>query len=187
MLRAGSRHRIVGMLIAIALAAGSSVVAGGGAVAADPPPAAAPDGNRTSEPAPDPSPGAVDMEALTAQLKRIGELFREIVEAAAEAAKARKGPEDAVPGGSGSIAPEVRPGSVAAIYGPEGPTVRTVSALLAYRVVLTGNPRLKAGRVYERDGRIMAEVVTAREGALVARYMIDRHSGVWVPEGSTTE
>jgi hypothetical protein len=69
-----------------------------------------------------------------------------------------------------------------AVYGPKGPTLRSVRALLAYRLVLLGNDRLTTGRVYERDKRIIAEIVTAREKAVVARYMIDKTTGVWVAE-----
>ncbi len=42
-----------------------------------------------------------------------------------------------------------------------------------------GNERLKVGTVEEKDdGTIVAEIVTAKEGALVDRLRFDRHSGL---------
>lgn len=86
-------------------------------------------------------------------------------------------------GGLGGLAPRVTERNLRGVYGPDGATVESVSALLAYRLVLLGNPRLEAGKVYEEEDAIIAEVVTKKEQALVARYRIDKKTGVWVPQG----
>jgi len=46
----------------------------------------------------------------------------------------------------------------------------------------TGNPRLKLGKVAEKDAdTITADVVTVDKDALVQRYEINRHSGFFQP------
>ena len=70
------------------------------------------------------------------------------------------------------------PGALAPAYGPAGPTVESVRALLAYRLVVAGNPRLVVGEVSEDGGQVVAEVVT-KDGSLVERYTVDMRTGVW--------
>lgn len=120
-------------------------------------------------------------EALSAQLRRLGELIRQMGDAAARTAQdlARCDPARA---GTASIAPEVAASERAALYGPEGPTERSVRALLEHRLVVLGNARLRAGRVAASAKGVVADVVTAKEGALVERFVVDRETGRWVPE-----
>ena len=125
----------------------------------------------------------IDLDAIREQLRRLGEAVRRALDDAARSVDPRPGGAPPKDGGLGGLAPRVGRGEVQDVYGPEGPTVRSVKALLNYRLVLLGNRRLAAGRVYERDKRVIAEVVTVKEGALVARYMINKKTGVWVPEG----
>ena len=124
----------------------------------------------------------IDLNAIKEHLRRLGEAISRALDEAARSVDPKSGGTPPGDGGLGGLAPDVRPGELRDVYGPGGPTVRSVKALLQYRLVLLGNQRLKAGRIYERDKRIIAEVVTAREGALVARYMIDKTTGAWVPE-----
>lgn len=167
-------------LLAAALVIMSPLSQGQVALAADAPKAAT---EEKSDPA-----DTVDLNAIREQLRRLGEAIRRAMDDAARTFDSKPGgsksgggaPRD---GGLGGLAPKVRPGELHDVYGPGGPTVRSVRALLQYRLVLLGNQRLKAGRIYERDKRIIAEVVTAREGALVTRYMINKTTGIWVPEG----
>ncbi|MDX1483277.1 MAG: hypothetical protein R3229_02245 [Alphaproteobacteria bacterium] len=124
----------------------------------------------------------MDIKQLKERLRVLGEAIRNAIE---DATRAMREDEDALTtgkGGLGALPPKVRGRSLRSIYGPKGPTVRSVRALLNYRLVLLGNERLAAGRVHERDRRIIAEVVTVRERALVARYMINKETGLWVPE-----
>lgn len=126
--------------------------------------------------------GGMDVEELKQRLRVLGEALRNAIE---DATRSLSRGEDGLSqgrGGLGALAPSMRGRDLRAVYGPKGPTVRSVRALLDYRLVLLGNDRLTAGRVYERDKRIIAEVVTAREKALVTRYMINKTTGVWVPE-----
>ncbi len=124
----------------------------------------------------------VDLNAIKEHLRRLGEAISRALAEAARSVDPKPGGTPPRDGGLGGLAPDVGPGELRDVYGPGGPTVRSVRALLQYRLVLLGNQRLKAGRVYERDERIIAEVVTAREGALVARYMINKTTGAWIPE-----
>lgn len=69
---------------------------------------------------------------------------------------------------------------VAAIYGPDGPTAKSVRLLLEYRLLVTGNPRLVVGEVSEDRDFIRAQVATTG-GALVEEYAINKVSGIWTP------
>lgn len=146
------------------------LVSGGSPYAADPPAAeksAPPGGSEARD---------IDVEALKEQMRKIGEIIREAIQSATQDAA------DPGNGGLGGLAPKSNEHNVRSIYGPDGPTVRSVKALLDYRLVLLGNPRLKAGQVYEKDGWIVTEVVTAKEEALVARYLVNKTTGAWVPQ-----
>ena len=70
------------------------------------------------------------------------------------------------------------PGALASVYGPAGPTAESVRALLTYRLVVAGNPRLVIGEVSEDEDQVVAEVVTT-DGSLVERYAVDKRTGVW--------
>jgi hypothetical protein len=125
---------------------------------------------------------SLDMESLRERLRVLGEALRSAIE---DASRAIKRDDDPLAGGTGdlsALAPRMDGRDPRSIYGPKGPSIRSVQALLNYRLVLLGNDRLAAGRIYERDGRIIAEVVTRKENALVTRYMINKETGVWVPE-----
>lgn len=71
-------------------------------------------------------------------------------------------------------------GDVKAVYGSDGPTVKSVSALLEYRLITVNNPRLKVGKVTEDDSAVRAEIVT-KDGSLVDAYLIDKKTGAWNP------
>ena len=163
-------------LVAAVLVLLLPTIPGQGASAAEAPPAKTAAGNN-SEP-----PGKIDLNAIKEQLRRLGEAIRRAMDEVARSVDPKPGSAPPRDGGLGELAPKVRLGELRHVYGPNGPTVRSVEALMQYRLVLLGNRRLMAGRVYERDGRIIAEVVTTKERALVARYMIDKTTGVWVPE-----
>jgi hypothetical protein len=124
----------------------------------------------------------LDMNALRERLRVLGEALRNAIEDASRAIKREDDPLAAGKGGLGALAPRMDGRDPRAVYGPKGPSVRSVKALLNYRLVLLGNDRLTAGRIFERDRRIIAEVVTRKEKALVTRYMINKRTGVWVPE-----
>jgi hypothetical protein len=63
-------------------------------------------------------------------------------------------------------------------YGPEGPTVQSVRALLSYRLVTLGNRNLKVGSVKDARNHVLATVVT-RDNSLVASYRIEKRNGRW--------
>jgi hypothetical protein len=67
---------------------------------------------------------------------------------------------------------------VSRTYGPDGPTVRSVGALLSYRLVTLGNRNLKVGTVKDAGEYVFATVVT-RDNSLVASYRVDKRSGSW--------
>jgi len=69
-------------------------------------------------------------------------------------------------------------GDVRSVYGPDGPTVKSVRLILEYRLLVAGNPRLKVGKVTEKDEAIRAQVVTV-DGALVDEYDVFKKTGKW--------
>lgn len=163
-------------LIACALIAGTPGFGAGPALAAGAPPVGSGEHDQ-GKPQDD-----LDMNALRERLRVLGEALRNAIEDASRAIKREDDPLAAGKGGLGALAPRMEGRDPRAVYGPKGPSVRSVKALLNYRLVLLGNDRLTAGRIYERDRRIIAEVVTRKEKALVARYMVNKRTGVWVPE-----
>ncbi|MGE4059484.1 MAG: hypothetical protein AB7E69_11525 [Sphingomonadales bacterium] len=113
-------------------------------------------------------PPETDFVALSMQIERLAAYLREQAEANAGQAPA------AVPGLDLPV-----PGSgVARHYGPDGPTVRSVSALLEYRLMLAGNPALKVGPVTDEGDRIRARIMGAGD-ALMDEYLVEKSSGVW--------
>jgi hypothetical protein len=120
-----------------------------------------------------PPPTAADYWALSQQIARLGAALQAL---AASAAMPVAPPMVGPPIGSGAAGD----GSVASIYGPDGPTAKAVNLLLEYRLMVAGNPRLKVGKIVEEPDRILAQVVT-RDGSVVEEYAVDRATGAWVP------
>jgi hypothetical protein len=57
-----------------------------------------------------------------------------------------------------------------------------VKAYLQRWVAAAGNPHVKVGAVTEKDANtITAEIVTTDKDALVQRFSIDRHTGIYSP------
>lgn len=118
------------------------------------------------------APHLPDYHALGALISRLGTIIQHY-----EASRVRAhgaGPE--IPG-LPSMTGHTK-NAIGRTYGPEGPTVRSVRALLAYRLVTLGNPNLKVGVVKDADKFITATVVTQNE-SLVASYRIDKRDGTW--------
>ena len=109
----------------------------------------------------------VDFYALGQQIKRLGALIQRLADQA----------------GVGSGLPGVPDGSdgsgIKATYGPAGPTEKTVRVVLEYRLMVAGNPRLKAGAIKDAGDKIVAQVVTA-DGSLVQEYTVDKKTGAWL-------
>lgn len=60
-------------------------------------------------------------------------------------------------------------------------TADEVTHMMEHRVTWAGNPNLKVGKVVEKDGdTIEAEIVT-KEGSLVRKFAINRHTGRMQP------
>ncbi len=170
------RRLAFAVALALALVAAPFAASLGPALAATPGPEAPAEKGKA------PPSADLDVKELKERMRALGEAIRNAIEDATRSFD--RGQDDLArgKGGLASLAPRVRGGDLRAIYGPKGPTLRSVRALLTYRLVLLGNDRLTAGRVHERDKRIIAEVVTVKEKALVARFMIDKTTGIWVPE-----
>lgn len=59
-------------------------------------------------------------------------------------------------------------------------SVEDVRGSLERWIAMTGNPRLKPGKVVAANAdMITAEVVTVDKEALVQRYAVNRHTGYW--------
>lgn len=113
-------------------------------------------------------PPETDFVALSMQIERLAAHLREKAEERAGQAPA------SVPGLDLPV-----PGSgMARHYGPDGPTVKSVSALLEYRLMLAGNPALKAGAVTDEGASIRARIVGAGN-VLMDEYLVEKSSGVW--------
>jgi len=175
-LRGAGARILAAAFLASALGAGTPGIGSGAALAAAPPPPVGA-GENESKPQDD-----LDIDSLRERLRVLGEALRNAIEDASRAIKREDDPLAVGKGGLGALAPRMDGRDPRTVYGPKGPNIVSVKALLNYRLVLLGNDRLTAGRVYERDRRIIAEVVTRKEQALVARYMINKRTGVWVPE-----
>lgn len=117
-----------------------------------------------------PATRTIDFYSLSVQAERIGAILREIARAAHGGGAALPG----IPSAPGEATRD--------IYGPGGPSVKSVKALLSYRLIVLGNPRLAVGKVTEDDKSVTAEIVTAKEGTVVERYRIDKRTGGWTPE-----
>lgn len=121
-----------------------------------------------------------DFYSIGQQIARLAALMQRFADAtgAAQAPGFVPAPPPAWAGAAGSLS---GPGPGAArVYGPDGPTEKSVRLLLEYRLMVAGNPRLRVGAVKETADRVVASVVTA-DGALVEEYSIDKKSGVWTP------
>ncbi len=115
---------------------------------------------------------SVDYVALTHQIQVLAAQLQAL---AAEAARLEQQQNNVTPGlelpagGGGQGA-----------YGPDGPTEKSVGVLLEYRLMVSGNPRLKAGPIKDEGDNIRAQIVT-EEGALVDEYLVNKANGVWTP------
>ena len=55
-----------------------------------------------------------------------------------------------------------------------------VTAYLGRWIAMSGNPHIKVGSVTEKDANtITADIVTTDKDALVQRFNVDRHTGVY--------
>ncbi len=125
----------------------------------------------------------LDFWALSAQMARLAAALSATAGCMTGAFPCQSPAYTPVPAAPQSLAGTV-PGTQAelgSIYGPAGPTTDSVRALLAYRLVVAGNPRLGVGEVTEDDERVVAEVVTT-DGSLVERYSVDKRTGAWRTE-----
>jgi len=113
----------------------------------------------------------VDYYTLSRQIARLAAFIRAFGQTLDPATSAGLG----IVGGSGSVT-----GNTQAVYGPDGPTEKSVRLILEYRLMVTGNPRLAIGKIAEDDERVTAEVVTS-DGSLVEVYAIDKKTGTWRP------
>ena len=86
------------------------------------------------------------------------------------------GPGMMAPGYGYGMGPGMMFGQKQGAVGPV--TTDIVRSMLANS--LAGNPNLKVGTVEERDGMIIAEVVT-KDGSLVNRFRFDPETGLWSP------
>lgn len=65
-----------------------------------------------------------------------------------------------------------------ALYGPDGPTAKSVRVFLDYRLMVVGNPRLKVGSIREDADSVYAKIITA-DNSLVEEYIVDKKTGQW--------
>ena len=119
-------------------------------------------------------PVADDYFALGQQIQRLGIL----IQAWQNATATSGGFARPVPGLPAEGLPNRE--AVASVYGPDGPSEKSVRLLLEYRLMLAGNPRLTVGRVTDQGDSILGQVVT-RDGSVVDEYRVDKKTGGWAP------
>lgn len=116
--------------------------------------------------------GSIDYVALTHQIQLLAAQLQTL---AAEAAR-----QELQNGGAPGLEIPVAKGSSEGPYGPDGPTEKSVAVLLEYRLMISGNPRLKVGPIKDEGDNIRAHIVT-ENGALVDEYLVNKSNGVWSP------
>ncbi len=125
-----------------------------------------------------------DYSALSHQISRLAAMLRRMAEEDAARSVAPQGGyipagppvgRDGLPGVPGQVAVKGLD-----IYGPAGPSERSVRLLLDYKLLLVGNPRLQVGDIKDEGETILASVVTT-DGSLVEQYRVNKSTGVWVP------
>jgi len=117
---------------------------------------------------------ADDYYALGQQIQRLGVLIQAWQNAAVSGASLGR-PVPFVPA-EGLPTRE----AVISVYGPDGPTEKSVRLLLEYRLMLAGNPRLTVGKVADQGETILGQVAT-RDGSVVDEYRVDKKTGAWTP------
>jgi len=113
---------------------------------------------------------SVDYVALTHQIQVLAAQLQAL---AAEAARLEQEQNNVIPGLE-------LPSSEQGTYGPDGPTEKSVAVLLEYKLMVSGNPRLKVGPIKDEGTNIRAQIVT-EDGALVDEYLVSKENGVWSP------
>lgn len=126
-----------------------------------------------------PADRSVDYRSLSDQIHRLSELLKKL-----EREEGRTGDtgERFIPTAPPKVLDSVPPGGykddLSYIYGPEGPTVRSVRILLEYHLLVMGNTRLKVGDITDEIQYIRARVMTI-DNSPVEEYRIDKKTGIW--------
>jgi len=124
----------------------------------------------------------VDSYALTLQISHLAQVIQNLANAYA-ASQSRSIPlendENGVPM---PMSAPMENNNVRAIYGPEGPTAKSVGIVLDYQLLIGGNRVLKKGKIEETADAVHAEVVTSN-GKLVREFVVDKNNGLWTTTG----
>ncbi|MDH3668389.1 MAG: hypothetical protein OEN23_15790 [Paracoccaceae bacterium] len=72
-------------------------------------------------------------------------------------------------------------------YGSGAPLADDLSAegvrhMMEHRVERSGNPNLMVGEIVEKDDDTITADIVTKDGSLVRRFMVDRHTGMMRPE-----
>lgn len=114
---------------------------------------------------------------LSLQIERLAEMIQALRTTEAQ----RKAAGEPARAGAIPTLPVSAPlADVKTVYGPEGPTEKSVRLLLEYRLMVVGNPRLKIGKINDNPTHVTAQIVTV-DGSLVEEYSIDKENGTWKP------
>lgn len=110
-------------------------------------------------------PQQVDFDALSRQIKNLASIIERMT--AEKNANADSLLFRGVPSG---------PAYRERLFGQSGPDVASVSALVQYRLVISGNQNLRLGHVLD-DGQSVEAAVVTRDGSLVEKVRINKASG----------
>ena len=120
-------------------------------------------------------PEPIDFVGLSFQIQNLAAHLQAMAAGAAAAAATvggQAGPNIPSAAGPSAASP------VNQTYGPDGPTEETVAMVLNYRLMVAGNPRLKAGKTTD-EGEVIRTFIVTQEGAVVDEYTVDKQSGAW--------
>ncbi len=117
-----------------------------------------------------------DFATLSYQIQMLGALLQNFSEILADPAASGSAYIPYLPSATTGL-PPMSP--TPAMYGPEGPTEKSVRLILEYRLLVNGNPRLTVGKIKESSESVLVQVVTV-DGSLVEEYSIDKKTGRWL-------
>ena len=113
----------------------------------------------------------IDYVGLSIQIQNLAAHLHAMAAAAAATASA---PGPMIPGAT----PPNEQTPLSQTYGPDGPTVDSVSTVLEYRLMVAGNDRLKPGKTTDEGEVIRTQIVT-QDGSVVDEYLVNKETGEW--------
>ncbi len=120
--------------------------------------------------------GVQDWSALSYQIQVLGALLQNLSDQFSDPSMRGGASRPYVPPGATGLPPALQS---LTMYGPEGPSKKSVRLILEYQLLINGNTRLTAGKITESAISVLAQVVTV-DGSVVEEYEINKKTGRWL-------